>query len=57
MTWVDACLQLLGPRSEPGLSGVAGIFGQADRGEDGRVLGIMYNRHYLDILGNRGGAQ
>jgi len=20
-------------------------------------LGIMYNRHYLDILGNRGGAQ
>jgi predicted enzyme related to lactoylglutathione lyase len=23
----------------------------------GNVLGIMYNRHYLDILGNRGGAQ
>jgi len=23
----------------------------------GNVLGIMYNRHYLDILGNRGGAR
>ena len=23
----------------------------------GNVLGIMYNRHYLDILGDRGGAQ
>jgi hypothetical protein len=23
----------------------------------GNVLGIMHNRHYLDILGNRGGAQ
>ena len=23
----------------------------------GNVLGIMYKRHYLDILGNRGGAQ
>jgi hypothetical protein len=23
----------------------------------GNVLGIMYNRHYLDILGKRGGAQ
>ena len=23
----------------------------------GNVPGIMYNRHYLDILGNRGGAQ
>jgi predicted enzyme related to lactoylglutathione lyase len=23
----------------------------------GNVLGIMYNRHYLDILGNRAGAQ
>jgi len=23
----------------------------------GNVLGVMYNRHYLDILGNRGGAQ
>ena len=22
----------------------------------GDVLGIMYNRHYLDILANRGGA-
>ena len=22
----------------------------------GNVLGIMYNRHYLDILANRGGA-
>jgi len=26
----------------------------ADR--SGNVLGIMYNRHYLDILANRGGA-
>jgi predicted enzyme related to lactoylglutathione lyase len=23
----------------------------------GNVLGIMYNRHYLNILGERGGAQ
>jgi predicted enzyme related to lactoylglutathione lyase len=23
----------------------------------GNVLGIMFNRHYLDILGNRGGAR
>jgi len=23
----------------------------------GNVLGIMYNRHYLDILANRGGAR